>query len=152
MIRSLLRLALLAVVCIVIYNYFFGSSTEKQQSQRIFKGVGSVFTEVRDLVSSERGKFDAGKYDVALAKMQDVLGKLRSHAADANDPTLNRQIANLQQRKATLQNQVNNESTPNTGYQKAADSVKHYNDMARQLESLTNDLQNLVHQVAPDAQ
>jgi ElaB/YqjD/DUF883 family membrane-anchored ribosome-binding protein len=153
MIRSLLKLGLVAVVCIVIYNFFFGTATEKDQSKRIFKGVGSVFTEVRSLVQSERGKFDAGKYDAALAKMQGVLENLRSHASDNKDVNLQRQIAALEQRKAALENEVNTTSQPNktdTGFQKAGDKLKHYNDMAKQMESLTNDLQNLVKQVAPN--
>jgi hypothetical protein len=155
MIRSLLKLGLVAVVCIVIYNFFFGTATEKDQSKRIFKGVGSVFTEVRSLVQSERGKFDAGKYDAALGKMQDVLGNLRAHATDNKDVNLQRQIAQLEQRKAALEKEVNATSQPNksdTGYQKAGDKIKHYTDMAKQMESLTNDLQNLVKQVAPEEQ
>ena len=54
MIRSLFKLGLMAVVCIVIYNYFFGSNTEKEQSKKIFQGVGNVFTEVRGLVRDRK--------------------------------------------------------------------------------------------------
>ena len=155
MIRSLLKLALMAVVCIVIYNRFFGSDVEKDQSKRIFKGVGNVFTEVRDLVQSERGKFDAGKYDVALGKMQGILENLKNHASDSKDANLQKQIAQLQQRKATLENQVDitakaQSNKTDTGYQKSADKVKQYADMAKQMESLTNDIQKLVKQVAPE--
>ncbi len=153
MIRSLLKLALMAVVCIVIYNRFFGSDVEKDQSKRIFKGVGNVFTEVRDLVRTERGKFDAGKYDVALGKMQGILENLKNHASDNKDVNLQRQIAQLEQRKHALENQVNQTPQPNksdTGYQKSADRMKQYADMAKQMENLTNDIQNLVKQVAPE--
>jgi hypothetical protein len=152
MIRSLLKLGLMAVICIVIYNRFFGTDTEKDQSKRIFKGVGSVFTEVRTLVKSEREKFDAGKYDAALGKMQGVLENLKNHASDNKDANLQRQIAQLEQRKAALENQVNATAQPttDTGFQKAGDKIKHYTDMAKQMESLTNDLQNLVKQVAPN--
>jgi vacuolar-type H+-ATPase subunit E/Vma4 len=152
MIRSLLKLGLVAVICIVIYNRFFGTDTEKDQSKRIFKGVGSVFTEVRTLVKSEREKFDAGKYDAALGKMQGVLENLRTHASDNKDVNLQNQIAQLEKRKAALENQVNATSQPSTdtGFQKAGDKIKHYTDMAKQMESLTNDLQNLVKQVAPN--
>jgi vacuolar-type H+-ATPase subunit E/Vma4 len=152
MIRSLLKLGFMAVICIVIYNRFFGTDTEKDQSKRIFKGVGSVFTEVRTLVKSEREKFDAGKYDAALGKMQGVLENLRTHASDNKDANLQRQIAQLEQRKAALENQVNatSHTSTDTGFQKAGDKVKHYTDMAKQMESLTNDLQNLVKQVAPN--
>ena len=149
MIRSLLKLALMAMVCIVIYNRFFGNETEKAQSQRIFKGVGNVFTEVRDLARTEKDKFDAGKYDAALGKMQTVIERLKNHAGDANSTQLNQQIAALEQRKVKLQREVDAAPSTDTGFQKSADKVKHYSDMARQMESLTNDIQRLVNQVAP---
>ena len=149
MIRSLLKLAFIAVICIVVYNRFFGNENEKAQSQRIFKGVGNVFTEVRDLARSEKDKFDAGKYDVALNKMQGVIERLKNHAGDANNTQLDRQIADLERRKAQLQRQVDAAPATDTGFQKSADKVKHYGDMARQMESLTNDIQRLVNQVAP---
>ena len=151
MIRSLLKLALLAIVCIVIYNYFFGSASEKDQSRRIFKGVGGVFTEMRGLVRSEKDKFDAGKYDAALAKMQDVIQRLRSHATETNDPELKRQVAQLEQRKNALAQKV--DAMPSdTGYQKSADKVKQFSDMAKQLESLTNDIQAIVNSQATTAE
>jgi hypothetical protein len=111
MIRSLLKLGLLAVVCIVLYNRFFGTAVEQDQSKRIFKGVGGVFTEVRDLVRMERDKFDAGKYDAALGKMQGVLENLKNHATDTKDAGLKQQIAQLEQRKHTLENQVDATAT-----------------------------------------
>jgi DNA-binding transcriptional MerR regulator len=150
MIRSLIRLGLLAVVCIVCYNYFFGNTDEKAQSKRIFKGVGSVFSEVRGLVRSERDKFDAGKYDAALGKMQDVIGKLRTHASTTNDANLQKQVAQLEQRKEDLQKQVNApDANSDNRFQKAGDKAKEYANMAKQLESLTNDIQSLVNTVAP---
>ncbi len=152
MIRSLIKLAFIAIICIVVYNRFFGTDTEKEQSQRIFKGVGSVFTEVRGLVSSEKGKFDAGKYDAALDKMQTIIGRLKNHADDKNDSQLNRQIADLERRKAQLQREVDAAPATDSGYQKTPDKVKKYSDMAKQMESLANDIQRLVNKVAPEEQ
>ena len=152
MIRSLLKLAFIAIICIVVYNRFFGTDTEQEQSKRIFKGVGSVFTEVRGLVNSERDKFDAGKYDAALDKMQTIIGRLKNHADDKNDSKLNRQIADLERRKAQLQREVDASPATDTGFQKTPDKVKKYTDMAKQMESLTNDIQRLVNQVAPEEQ
>ena len=154
MIRSLLKLGLVAVICIVIYNRFFGTDVEKDQSKRIFKGVGNVFTEVRSLVSSERDKFDAGKYDAGLDKLQGILQNLKNHASDNKDIDLQNQIAQLEKRKKMLENQVDSTETAQAnktdkGYQKAGDKVKHYTNMAKQMENLTNDIQKLVKQVAP---
>jgi hypothetical protein len=151
MIRSLLKLALLAVVCIVIYNYFFGDVSEKAQSKRIFQGVGSVFKEVKTLVRSERDKFDAGKYDAALSKMQDIIGRLKNHSQTTNDAQMQRQIADLERRKAALEQRIDNTAQPaNTGMQKAADKVREYNELAKQFDSLTNDLQKMIQVVAPE--
>jgi hypothetical protein len=154
MIRSLLKLGFLAIVCILIYNYLFGTSTEKEQSKRVFKGVGTVFTEVRDLVRSERDKFDGGKYDKALNGMQNVLERLKNHAGETQDSDLDRKIAQLEKRKRELERQVEAQEQPkntNTGFQKTADRVKQASEMTRQLESLTNDIQNLVNSVASPA-
>jgi cytochrome c556 len=151
MIRSLLKLALLAVVCIVIYNYFFGDASEKAQSKRIFQGVGSVFKEVKTLVRSERDKFDAGKYDAALTKMQDVIERLKNHARSTNDANLQSQVDQLEKRQIALHDKVEQSSNQeNTGLQKAGDKLKQYNEMAKQMESLTNDLQSLLGKVAPE--
>ncbi|MBL7814484.1 MAG: hypothetical protein JNL70_05715 [Saprospiraceae bacterium] len=149
MIRSLLKLAFVALICIVVYNRFFGNDTEKEQSKRIFKGVGNVFTEVRDLARAEKDKFDAGKYDAALDKMQGVLERLKNHAGDTKNTLLNQEIAALERRKAALQREIDAAPATDTGFQKSADKVKKYSDMARQMESLTNDIQRLVNQVAP---
>lgn len=149
MIRSLLKLAFVAIICIVVYNRFFGNDSEKEQSKRIFKGVGNVFTEVRDLARSEKDKFDGGKYDAALGKMQNVIERLKNHAGEKNDSQLNRQIADLERRKAQLQREVDAVPPTDTGFQKSADKIKKYGDMAKQMESLTNDIQRLVNQVAP---
>jgi cytochrome c556 len=148
MIRSLLKLAFVAVICIVCYNRFFGSDKEQEQSKRIFKGVGNVFTEVRDLARSEKDKFDGGKYDAALGKMQTVLERLKNHAGDVNDTKLNGQIADLERRKAQLQREIDAAPPTDTGFQKAPDKLKKYTDLARQMESLTNDIQRVVNSVS----
>jgi DNA repair exonuclease SbcCD ATPase subunit len=152
MIRSLLKLAFLAIICIVVYNRFFGTDTEKEQSKRIFKGVGNVFIEVRDLVRQEKDKFDGGKYDAALTKMQGVLERLKNHATDTKDAQLKSQIADLEKRKAQLEKEVDAAPSPDNNFQKASDKLKKYNDMARQMETLTNDIQRLVNQVAPTSE
>ena len=103
MIRSLIKLAFTALVAILCYNYFFGSDTEKEQSKRIFKGVGNVFTEVKDLVGSEREKYKKGKYDPAVDKMEDVMGKLNTYADANDDQNLRNQVSKMEARKRKLQ-------------------------------------------------
>jgi uncharacterized phage infection (PIP) family protein YhgE len=150
MIRSLLKLGMLAVVCIVCYNYFFGDVKEKDQSKRIFKGVGAVFTEVRGLVHSEKDKLDAGKYDAALSKLQVAIQKLKSHADESNDQSLKFEVTKLEDLTGQVQQQYKDkeaEATENKRYKKSPDRLNDLNQTAKAIESLTDDLQSLVRQV-----
>ena len=80
---------------------------------------------------------------------------MKNHASSDQDANLQNQIAQLEKRKKMLENQVDATETAqtnktDTGYQKAGDKLKHYADMAKQMENLTNDIQKLVKQVAPE--
>ncbi|HNM26497.1 MAG TPA: hypothetical protein PKL15_13740, partial [Saprospiraceae bacterium] len=66
MIRSLIKIGLVLIVAILVYNRFFGTSAEKEQSKKIFGEMRDVVVSVGQLVKSEKTKFDAGKYDGAL--------------------------------------------------------------------------------------
>lgn len=85
MLRSLLKFGVLLVIGVLVYNFFFGSSTEKEQSKKVFGETKVLFHSVRDLVKGEREKFDAGKYDNAVSKVKNVFGKLRETANDNKD-------------------------------------------------------------------
>ncbi len=80
MIRSLLRVAFMLVVCIVGYNYFLGTPSEKDTSKKIVGQGKDLFNSVRDLVRTERDKYDEGKYDKAITGVKDVFGKIRETA------------------------------------------------------------------------
>ncbi len=149
MIRFLVRIALFGLICLVCYNYFFGKADEKAQSQRIFQGVGSVFSEVRGLVRNER---DKGTFDKALTKMDDVLQKLKTHAENTNDPNLKQQVVTLENRKSQIQenNNAQKSANDNTGVGgNMRDKSKTSDGVAHDIELLTNDIQKLVNRVAP---
>lgn len=152
MIRFLVRIALLCIIGLVCYNYFFGQADEKAQSKRIFQGVGSVFTEVRNLVRTEH---DKGTFDKALTKMDDVLQKLKTHADDTNDPNLKQQVVTLEQRKNQIQQDANaNAQETSANNNKGIvgnmhDKAQTSESVAHDIESLTNDIQKLVNNLAP---
>jgi hypothetical protein len=73
------------IVCILGYNYFFGDSAEKENARKIVGQGKEVLGSVRDLVRSEREKYDRGKYDTAIDKVGNVFDKIRSTAHDNRD-------------------------------------------------------------------
>ena len=69
MIRSLIKLLFILIVGVLIYNYFLGTPEEKENAKNIFSEVKDVAVGVKQLIKSEREKFDKGKYDDAVDKM-----------------------------------------------------------------------------------
>lgn len=151
MIRSLLKLAFWAIIVMVIYNYFWGTPTEKAQSGRVFQGVGQLFGEIKSLVVSEKDKFDGGKYDVALDKMGNVITKLRDHGNQTGDKGLVQQSVQLEDRRQHIEHQLQKtEKEMSTGAQ-TSEKLQQAANLARELERLNIDLQGLVEKVSPGA-
>ena len=125
MLRSLLallvQLAALLIVVVVAYNYFFGTADEKEDARALVSQVVGLGDKVRELVVSEKGKYDNGKYDAALEKTRVVIDSLRQRLAELGDKgdaykpqldELERQQADLEQRIRDLQDNSLDEQEP----------------------------------------
>lgn len=75
--RTLLKLALLLIVGVLVYNYFMGSEEEKATSEKVFRQVKEVGQSIGELIKTERQKFQDGKYDQAFEKLGDAYEKLK---------------------------------------------------------------------------
>jgi cytochrome c556 len=105
MIKSLLKLVALLVIGILVYNYFMGTDDEKANAKKIFKEVKEVGVEVGNLLKSEKEKFDRGKYDTALEKIDRAFDNLKSKAKAIDENYLDK-ISDLESRSKELQNQI----------------------------------------------
>ena len=100
--RSILKFAIIAIIGLVSYNYFYGNEVEKARSKKVVEGVKDVFVSVKDLVKSEKEKFDEGKYDSALDKVGGLFKDLKEQTDDISDDLKDR-LANLEEEKELLQ-------------------------------------------------
>jgi len=105
MVKLLIRVGLLLLVGIIVYNFFFGNSAEKAQSRQIFGEVKTLVGSVANLVKSEKGKFDAGKYNGIFDKLDGAFDSLRKNA-DKLDPKLISELDQLEKRKAELEREL----------------------------------------------
>ena len=105
MIRSVLRLGLLLVAAILVYNYFFGDAREKEQSRKIFGEAKDLVVSIADLVKTEKVKYDHGKYDKALSELGLAFDKTRDQAAKLN-PEARTDLDRLEKRKSALQREL----------------------------------------------
>lgn len=104
--KSLIKLGLILVAGILVYNYFFGTETEKAQSREIFEKVGDLGRAGINLLKSEKEKFDEGKYDDALDKIGGLFDKVRDKAEDLGDSELLKDISRLEEKRKELKDRV----------------------------------------------
>lgn len=105
---TIVKLAFGLAFVIVGYNYFLGDAAEKESSREIIGKVKGLTGSVVDLLKSEKGKYDQGKYDNAMGKMKDTFSVLKEKAAamgQSGEATLNK-LSELEQRRKDLEDQL----------------------------------------------
>lgn len=142
MIKSLLQLLAVIVIGILLYNYFMGSSDEKSNAQKIFKEVKDVGVEVGKLLKSEKEKFDRGKYDEALRKIDKMFEGLKSKAKDFDKEYLPK-IEQLEKKAKELETQINKAEEENKGAVEGEDGVE-TKKLKEELDSLLERTKRLV--------
>ncbi len=83
--KSLIKIAVIAIIAILSYNYFFGTESEKQQSQEIVNEVKELGQSLKELVVTEKEKFDEGKYDKLVQKVESVLKDVKKNLSSASE-------------------------------------------------------------------
>ncbi len=151
MIRSLLKIAALLIAVILVYNYFFGTNEEQENSRKVFGQIRGVVVSVGQLVRSEKDKFDAGKYDAALDKLGGVYKIIRTQAQHVDEKVIKR-LGELETRKTELAQELNEieagdqqAAANQSGKKKDAKSVAKAADQTRRKEALFRELESLVH-------
>ncbi|MCC7245448.1 MAG: hypothetical protein IT269_07205 [Saprospiraceae bacterium] len=105
MIGTLLKWGGLLVIGILIYNFMFGSSEEKDNSRKVFGEMRTLVVSVGNLMKSERSKFDAGKYDKVLEKLGGAYRAVRERAQYVDENVL-RRLDDLEKRKTALETEL----------------------------------------------
>jgi type II secretory pathway component PulM len=171
MIGSLIRIGLLLVAAVLVYNYFWGTDSERDSSKKIFGQMRDVVVSVGSLVKAEKNKFDAGKYDNALEKLGGAYRAIRDRAQHVDEKLLKR-LDELEQRKARLEEEIDGieqadqaaaapapstkkglKKDPKAEAQqnaKAADQARRKEQLQRELEALIRDSDSLLQQAAEE--
>jgi len=106
MIKTIIRLGVILLIGILVYNYFLGTQEEKATSEKIFNEVKDLGKATWDLLKSEKEKFDQGKYDEALSKVEDIFEKVKGEAAKVNDQTALEEVRELEQEQQKLKDRI----------------------------------------------
>jgi len=82
MIGRILKLGILVFIGLVVYNYFLGTPEEKAKSKDIIGKVSDIGKAGVGLIKEEVVKFQEGKYDRALDKIESGLMTAKEQLSD----------------------------------------------------------------------
>lgn len=141
MIKSLIKIGLILVAGILVYNYFLGTQEEKETSKEIFNEVKDLGQATWNLLKSEKEKFDQGKYDEALSQVEDIFTRLKGAAGQLQNGELKDQVNSLEERRQDIQEQLR-ESTDG---QQLSDEQK--KNIRRDFDRLMKDAEDLMNNI-----
>ncbi len=143
MIRSIIKLAVVLVIGILVYNLFFGDETEKQQSKDIFHKVGDLGKDAWGLLKAERGKMKEGKYDEAIDKLDGLYTEIRETAVTLKDSEALERLSELEQKRQTLKRELAREKpeTYGNGIQERSPTTERVEDLYTETEELMHEME-----------
>ncbi|MEL6274428.1 MAG: hypothetical protein AAFU03_04860 [Bacteroidota bacterium] len=136
MIRFLFRVAVLLVVGILGYNFFFGSTEEKAQSREIVGKAVDLGKDPWNLLKKEKEKFDEGKYDGAVDNLESLYNRLAETARTLRDGDALERIGELERVRSDIEDQLE-DATPEEK-ERAGEQLK---ELTKETEELMNELE-----------
>ena len=143
MIKTIIQVAVVLVIFVLGYNFFFGTSDEKENASEIFQEVKDVGVSVKDLLKAEKEKFDSGKYDNAIKKMRELFQDLESNAREVAPEYVDR-IQNLESQRQDLEGQLDQAKETIEDVGEKAEKVK---DLNRSLDQLMKDTEQIIKEM-----
>jgi hypothetical protein len=133
MIRTLIKWALIAVIAILTYNYFFGTEEEQRQSRKIAGTAKEMVSSVYEFIKDETARIQDGKYDDVVQNIQTKIEELKQKSGAATQQ-LNELEDDLQQAQDQINEFNEKEGEPK---QERQDSIEN------QLNNILNRLEDL---------
>lgn len=137
--RTLIKLGLIIVVVLVGYNYFFGTSSEKSESQIIVEQVKDLGKSIGSLLKSEKEKFQQGKFDDFFDKLKHTVDNFKSKIDKADDKSQDA-IERIEEKSQQLERKWKNSDNLNL-------SEKEKDELNREMEELMKQMEDLVKQL-----
>lgn len=148
MIGKLLRLIVVVVIGILVYNLVLGNDTEKESARKVFGEIKEAGIAVKDLLKSEKQKFDEGKYDDALNKVGNVFSKMKRRAQDIDEKYVDK-IAEMDDKRKDLERRLaelieEEEAMPDSYGEDDQKFVRAEKKIDKEREQITKEMDDLV--------
>jgi chromosome segregation ATPase len=152
MIKSIIKVALLLIVGILGYNYFWGSPEEKAQSKEIIGKAVDVGKAGVGLLKEEIGKFKSGKYDDALDNIGTALNQTKEKLKQGSK--LLDEVAEWQEKKEDWEKKSDElkETLANEGDNTKASTQEAIKKLNREAEELAEEGKQLEKEMVKERQ
>ncbi|MEM9888174.1 MAG: hypothetical protein AAF849_19935 [Bacteroidota bacterium] len=139
MIKFAVRTIAFLVVAILIYNFFFGTSEEKETTQKIVREFKDVGVAVKDLLQAEKEKLDEGKYDNALDKIGGLFQKVKN-SVEKIDPDALSKLNRLERKRKELSEELHENDQDQMTDQEKEHMNEEMKRLLRETERLLNEI------------
>lgn len=95
MIKKLIILAVVAIMAIIAYNYYYGSATEQASAENIVEQTKKLGKSVSNLLKDEKEAYDAGKYDEIVEHVRTVYDQVADYINTLEEKDLKQRYENL---------------------------------------------------------
>jgi len=143
MIKFAFRLLIVLVVGVLAYNFFFGTTEEKENGQKIVRELKDVGVAVKDLLASEKEKLDEGKYDNALDKIGGLFEKVKNGVEKISPDAMDR-LDRLERRRKDLVQEVEEKEQNNI----LTDEEKE--ELNSEMKKLLRDTEKLLKEISAE--
>ena len=143
--RTIIKFALFLVIGLLVYNYFYGTVQEREQSEMIVNKARDLGNDAWDLLTQEREKMRRGKYDDALEKLEDLYGSLRIEVEEMSDEEedFREDLEILDERRRELERLIER------GGEVGRSAREELDDLAEDTEELMNEMEEKSKSGAP---
>jgi hypothetical protein len=95
--KTLIKIAFIAIILVLGYNYFYGDDKEQEQAEKIVEKVKDLGSDIKALVMSEKEKYDEGKYDNAIDKFSDLINSVKEKISSIDFENLEKKQEELKE-------------------------------------------------------
>jgi len=135
--KTIIKLLIFALLCLLVYNYFYGDEQERETSSQVVDHAKQLGLSLWEMVLTEKDRFSDGKHHEIMENIGSTIGFIQENRVAMN--ISDDQIEDLEKHKGELDSLLLNHSKEVDGEKRLPDEAKEkLGHLLEKLESLIN--------------